>query len=251
MSAAVHLRHVTKRFGRSQANDNSRISGRANYLAPLASLTAVEDITLSVESGEMFVLGGASKSGKSTLIYLLAGRLLPDYGEVRVLGLDPARQSPAIQRLVNRISGEASFFPRRSALENLAFYVGGSGRAQTEETLLGLGLEPWELAEPVSHLPRSRQQLIFLAHTLLPLPRLLLLDEPLRYLEAAQKAQVLGYLDDLRQTRGVTIVIATRHPEELSGFSHRTAMLSNGRLVSLHPAMPEMSPVYLDSALLP
>ncbi len=240
MSAAVILRHVTKHFGRSlgpntfnQSPTSGRMLGRAGYLAPLASLTAVEDISFSVEDGEMFILAGASKSGKSTLVCLLAGRMRPDLGELRVMGRDPARQGMGVQRLVNRTSGEASFFPRRSALENLAFYNHGQ-ESPAAEALIGLGLQDWELTQPLSMLPRNRQQLVFLAQAVLPLPRLLLLDEPLRYLDAAEKNQALVYLNGLRAAHGLTMMVATRHPEEVVIPADHTVWLANGRLVSVY-----------------
>ena len=80
---------------------------------------AVDDVSLRVVRGEIYGLLGANGSGKSTLIRMFSTLLTPDAGQVRVFGLDIQRDEDAVKRLINRVSVEASFFKKLSAMENL------------------------------------------------------------------------------------------------------------------------------------
>src|SRR5438105_5025699 len=84
-----------------------------------AHLLAVDDVSLRVERGEIYSLLGANGSGKSTLIRVFSTLLTADAGEVRIFGLDIRRDELAVKRLINRVSVEASFFKKLSAMENL------------------------------------------------------------------------------------------------------------------------------------
>jgi len=82
---------------------------------------AVDGVSLRVVRGEIYGLLGANGSGKSTLIRMFSTLLTPDAGEVRVFGLDIREEEDAVKRLINRVSVEASFFKKLSAMENLVY----------------------------------------------------------------------------------------------------------------------------------
>ena len=84
-------------------------------------VTALRGISFDVERGECVAILGPNGSGKSTLVRLLATLLLPDGGSARVFGHDAFRETRAVRRLVNRVSVEASFFKKMSAVENLSY----------------------------------------------------------------------------------------------------------------------------------
>src|SRR5438094_4459722 len=85
------------------------------------SVRAVDDVSLEVWRGEIYGLLGANGSGKSTLIRLFSTLLTPDAGQVRVFGRDIGRDELAVKRMINRVSVEASFFKKLSAMENLVY----------------------------------------------------------------------------------------------------------------------------------
>ena len=85
------------------------------------TVRAVDSVSLSVWRGEIYGLLGANGSGKSTLIRLFSTLLTPDTGDVRVFGMDIDRDELAVKRLINRVSVEASFFKKLSAMENLIY----------------------------------------------------------------------------------------------------------------------------------
>jgi ABC-2 type transport system ATP-binding protein len=107
---------------------------------------AVDHISLSVRRGEIFGLLGANGSGKSTLIRLISTLLIPDSGEIRVFGYDVQREERTVRRLINRVSVEASFFKKLSALENLMYAArlydlpGSYARQRSITILRSLGL---------------------------------------------------------------------------------------------------------------
>src|SRR5437870_6874066 len=96
---------------------------RPTRVVPGGGMTvrAVDAVSLSVWRGEIYGLLGANGSGKSTLIRLFSTLLTPDAGEVRVFGRDIARDELAVKRMINRVSVEASFFKKLSAMENLVY----------------------------------------------------------------------------------------------------------------------------------
>ena len=125
---------------------------------------AVDSVSLSVWRGEIYCLLGANGSGKSTLIRLFSTLLTPDAGSVRVFGLDIDRDELAVKRLINRVSVEASFFKKLSAMEKLV-YAGrlygvsaGETRPKVVAILRRLGIEDARMKEPLEKLSRDMQQ---------------------------------------------------------------------------------------------
>src|SRR5436853_37862 len=137
--------------------------------AGATAVRAVDDVSLCVQRGEIYGLLGANGSGKSTLIRVFSTLLTADAGEVRVFGLDVRRDEIAVKRLINRVSVEASFFKKLSAMENLV-YAGrlyGVGpdesRAKIVSVLSRLGVDEKRLGGPLEKLSRGMQQKVAIA----------------------------------------------------------------------------------------
>src|SRR6478609_8560481 len=110
---AVEVRHLTKTFRRRDR--------RAGRFARRRPMPALRDVSFSIERGECVAILGQNGSGKSTLVRVLSTLLLHDGGSARVFGHDVFREPRAVQRLVNRVSVEASFFKKMSSTENLSY----------------------------------------------------------------------------------------------------------------------------------
>src|SRR2546430_17625570 len=128
-----------------------------------AHLLAVDDVSLRVERGEIYGLLGANGSGKSTLIRVFSTLLTADAGEVRIFGLDIRRDELAVKRLINRVSVEASFFKKLSAMEN-PVYAGRlfgvrpeASRPPIRASLRRLGIDAGRVHEPLEKLSRGMQ----------------------------------------------------------------------------------------------
>src|SRR5437762_10032780 len=199
---------------------------------------AVEGVSLSVWRGEIYGLLGANGSGKSTLIRLFWRLLPPDAGEVRVFGLDIDRDELAVKRLINRVSVEASFFKKLSAMENLV-YAGRLYGVSPEESrpkivsiLRRLGIEDARMTEPLEKLSRGMQQKVAIARAFLSAPMLLLLDEPTTGLDIRSKREVQTFVRDLRDEHDATILLTTHDLDEAARLADRIGILHQGRLVA-------------------
>ncbi|HEX7974161.1 MAG TPA: ABC transporter ATP-binding protein, partial [Anaerolineales bacterium] len=185
---------------------------------------------------------GPEVSGKSTLIRLLAALLFPDSGEIRVFDYDVRRQTAQVQRQVNPVSVEASFFQNYSPLENLvrgANLVGIDGREarrQALDMLARLGFKAPEINRPMASLPRLLLQKATIARALLSPAALLLLDEPTAGLDPHSKSLVYALLRERRSQHGTTILLTTQDRPEAAELCDRAAILDRGRLTA--PAVP-------------
>src|ERR671935_652816 len=111
---AVEVHNLRKEFLRRDAI-RTRMRRRRKRVA------ALEGVTFTMERGECLAILGQNGSGKSTLVRVLSTLLLPDGGKATIFGHDVVKESRAVQRLVNRVSVEASFFKKMSSEENLAY----------------------------------------------------------------------------------------------------------------------------------
>lgn len=204
-------------------------------LAPI--VVAVDHISFTVEQGEIFGVLGSSGSGKSTLIRLLATLLIPDSGDLRVFDYDVVRQPDQVQRLINRVSVEASFFKKRSPVENLIYSArlngttGQKARVQAERILIQLGVQQGAIHKPMDTLPRNMYQKVAISRALLSGQRLLLLDEPTSSLDLAGKLAVWSALRQLRDTYGTTILLTTRELQEAERLCDRFVTMHQGKII--------------------
>ena len=180
---------------------------------------------------------GQNGSGKSTLVRLLATLLLHDGGAARVFGRDVFREQRAVQRLVNRVSVEASFFKKMSATENLSyaarFYgmTGAETKPKIPEILGRVGFPEDRRHDSMEHLSRGMQQKVALARALLTAPVLLLLDEPTTGLDPQARHAVWDRLYRLKQ-QGVTQVLTTHYMDEAEQLCDRLVVMDNGKIVA-------------------
>jgi ABC-2 type transport system ATP-binding protein len=199
---------------------------------------AVDAVSMRVARGEIYGLLGANGSGKSTLIRMFSTLLTPDAGEVRIFGLDIRADEDAVKRLINRVSVEASFFKKLSAMENLV-YAGrlygvapDESRAKAMSILRRLGVDMDRVNEPLEKLSRGMQQKVAIARAFLTAPTLLLLDEPTTGLDIRSKREVQTFVRDLRDEHDATIVLTTHDLDEAERLSDRIGILHDGRLVA-------------------
>ncbi|HJW89783.1 MAG TPA: ABC transporter ATP-binding protein [Anaerolineales bacterium] len=240
MSEAVSVREAYKKFGKSQAGLWKQwVARRENGNGRKPAVVAVDRVTFSVNTGEIFGVLGPNGSGKSTLIRLIATLLLPDSGEIQVFGYDVVRQSMQVQRLINRVSVEASFFKKLSPMENLLYGArlygleGRDTRRKVLEILERLGLEKRSIYQPMEEMSRGMQQKVAIARALLSRPRLLLLDEPTTGLDPRSKREVQAIVQELNKDNGTTILLTTHDMLEADNLCHRTAIIDGGKIVAL------------------
>jgi ABC-2 type transport system ATP-binding protein len=232
---AVEVQNLRKEFFR---RDASRTRGRKRR----RRVAALEGVTFTMERGECVAILGQNGSGKSTLVRLLSTLLLPDGGGATVFGHDVVKDSRRVQRLVNRVSVEASFFKKMSSEENLAYAARFYGmppsetKKQIPAILSRVGFPPDRKHEGMEHLSRGMQQKVALARALLTAPVLLLLDEPTTGLDPRSKLEVQDFIREVRTTHDATILLCTHDLNEAEILAERVGILDRGQLIALAPA---------------
>jgi ABC-2 type transport system ATP-binding protein len=203
---------------------------------------ALRGVTFAVRRGECVAILGPNGSGKSTLVRLLSTLLLPDGGSARVFGRDAFSETRAVRRLVNRVSVEASFFKKMSAVENLSYAArfyglrAGETRHRIPEILSRVGFPEDRRDEPMENLSRGMQQKVALARALLTAPILLLLDEPTTGLDPRSKQQVQQFIREVRAEHDATVLLCTHDLAEAESLADRVGILDGGELLCLESA---------------
>ncbi len=219
---ALLVENVTKRF----------VVGRKRK-----PVTAIANVSLRLERGDIVGILGANGSGKSTLIRLVSGLLTLDEGRVSVFGHDIERDEMAVKRLINRVSVDAAFFKKLSPMENLLFaarlYGLDAARARKSaiEILGRLGIGEKRVGRPIEQMSRGMQQKVAIARALLTSPSLLLLDEPTTGLDPRSKLEVQTFIEELRTTHDASIVLTTHDLAEAERLCDSILVLAGGRTV--------------------
>src|SRR5829696_223244 len=232
---AVEVNNLRKEFFRRDAT-RTRLRKRRRRVA------ALEGVTFTIDRGECVAILGQNGSGKSTLVRLVSTLLLPDGGTAEIFGHDVVREYRAVQRLVNRVSVEASFFKKMSSEENLAYaarFYGMTPRQTKDkipEILGRVGFPVKRRREAMENLSRGMQQKVALARALLTSPVMLFLDEPTTGLDPRSKLEVQDFIREIRQTHDATILLCTHDMREAEVLAERVGILDRGELIALAPA---------------
>jgi ABC-2 type transport system ATP-binding protein len=239
---AVEVDNLRKEFLRRDAT-------RSGLRRKRKRVPALEGVSFAIERGECVAILGQNGSGKSTLVRLLSTLLLNDGGSARIFGHDVFSEQRVVQRLVNRVSVEASFFKKMSSEENLAYAARFYGMApkETKEEIIRIlrrvGFPTDRKHEGMEHLSRGMQQKVALARALLTSPVVLLLDEPTTGLDPRSKLEVQDFIREIRATHDATILLCTHDLQEAEVLSDRVGILDRGRLVALAP-VTELKEIY-------
>jgi ABC-2 type transport system ATP-binding protein len=197
---------------------------------------AVDDLRLTVRSGEFYALLGPNGAGKTTTLRMVAGLLKPDGGSISIFGIDALARPLEAKALVAWVPDEPLLYDRLTPLEYLEFVAGLWGvpadaageRAESLLRLLGLWDERGQRCEGFS---RGMKQKAALAGALIHEPRLLILDEPLTGLDAAAARHVKDVLL-ARVKAGATVILTTHILEVAERLADRIGIIQHGRLVA-------------------
>ncbi len=200
---------------------------------------ALDSVSLEVGKGEVVGILGPNGSGKSTLVRVISTLVVPDAGSVEVFGVDAVRQPKKVQRSMNRVSVEASFFKKMSAMENLLYgaklygVTTGEARPKIKEIFENIGFAHKRATEPMEHLSRGMQQKIALARALLTSPVLMLLDEPTTGLDPRSKKDVQVFIQRIKQEHDSSILLCTHDMGEAEELCDRVGIMVDGKILAL------------------
>ncbi len=217
---------------------------------------ALDDASFCAAAGEVHALVGENGAGKSTMIKVLAGVILPDEGEVRIGGEDVRLRSPehALRRGVATVFQELTLLPRMTVAENLLLghEPRGLGRiirrrelpARAIALLAEHGIESVDAGELVENLPLAQQQLVEIVGAMQRKPSVLILDEPT---SALARREVDWLFDAVRRLRdqGTCVVFTTHRWSEVTELADRITVFRNGTDVGTHKQLSEEEAVKL------
>ena len=193
-------------------------------------VTAVQNVSLSIQKGEMFALVGPDGAGKTTTIRMLCGITLPTLGEIRVLGFNVLTQTEEVKKRIGYLSQKFSLYGDLTVDENIEFFAEIHGvfkyKERRNELLEFTRLTPFRtrLADKLSG---GMKQKLALACTLVHTPEIILLDEPTTGVDPVSRRDFWKALSSLLKT-GITIVMTTPYLDEAEPCS-RVMLMSEGK----------------------
>jgi sulfate transport system ATP-binding protein len=201
------------------------------------NLWVVDQVSLEIKEGELFVLLGSSGSGKSTILRLIAGLSQPTSGRILLGGRDVTHLTPQ-ERGTGFVFQNYSIFRHMSVAENIEFGLKirkvskAERRRRTDELLELVGLAG--LGRRYAHqLSGGQQQRVALARALVYEPDVLLLDEPFGALDVKIRSQLRRSLKEIQRRLGVTAILVTHDQEEAFELADRIGVLERGRLLEV------------------
>ena len=226
MEIAIETEGLTKHFARPRG---------LWRLARRPAVTAVEDVDLQVEQGEIFGLLGPNGAGKTTLVKMLCTLILPTGGSASVAG-HPLDDGAAIRAAVGLVVGdERSFFWRLTGRQNLAFfaamhhYRGPAAGERVQAVLESVNMHE-RADDRFANYSSGMKQRMAIARSLLHAPHILFLDEPSRSLDPVATNRLHELLLELVAQRGVTIFLITHDLMEAEKLCERVAVMHRGRI---------------------
>jgi ABC-2 type transport system ATP-binding protein len=211
MSAVIETDRLTKRYGEARG---------------------IEEVSMTVETGEVFGFLGPNGAGKTTTIRTLLDLMHPTSGSARLFGLDSRRESLTIRSRLGNLPGDFSYDPRLTGQELVSFLaeirgVHGLGRAPELADRFQADLE-----RPLGELSRGGRQKIGLVQAFFHNPELLILDEPTGGLDPLMQEEFLELVREERE-QGTSIFLSSHELDEVQRVCDRVGIIRDGRLVAV------------------
>jgi ABC-2 type transport system ATP-binding protein len=208
---------------------SSQVCIQAQYVTKSYGKTvALNNVSFSIPCGERYALLGPNGAGKSTTLRLLVGLLKPDSGLVKIGGYDPS--SAEAKRVLGYLPEDATPYRTLSVRENLEYIAALRGVKDAADAAVkfeaDLGLAEYEKAK-VGKLSRGNLQKLSIAMALIHKPRIVLLDEPLNYLDIPTQERVFKMLTSLDSTQ----IVSTHIMSIATRLTDRVIMLARGMVV--------------------
>ncbi len=209
----IEIQHLSKKFG---------------------DFTAVDDLSLTIKTGEFFGLLGPNGAGKTTTISMISTVLIPNSGQVLVDGAPLTRKASAMKRKISVITQEYSLRMDMTCDEimeyqgRLYYMPIKEIRKKTDELFDFVGLTEYR-KRTVRNLSGGWKRRLMICRALMTEPSIILLDEPTAGMDAIARRQTWGILKEL-QKRDITIILTTHYMEEAEALCDRVALLDSGKL---------------------
>jgi ABC-2 type transport system ATP-binding protein len=202
------------------------------------SLTAVDRLSITVESGEIFGLLGPNGAGKTTTISMLCTILKPTSGTAKVNGFDIVKEATQVRKSIGIVFQDPSVDDRLTGRENLYMHANLYGvPASEQKSRIENVLKLVELEDRANDLLRTysggMRRRLELARGLIHYPKVLFLDEPTLGLDPQTRDHVWRYIRELKETHDITVVLTTHYMDEADRLCDRIAIMDYGKIVVL------------------
>lgn len=217
MGAIIEIDHLSKQYG--------------------SGTKALDDVSLTIDEGEIIALLGPNGAGKTTMISIICGLVVPTGGAVRVGGHDIRTDWRAARKLIGLVPQEIALEPFEKVINCVRFTRGLYGMppddAYIERILRALAL--WDKRDAATReLSGGMKRRVLIAKALSHQPKVLFLDEPTAGVDVALRREMWQVVGDLRR-EGVTIILTTHYLEEAEEMADRVGVIAKGRLLLVRP----------------
>jgi ABC-2 type transport system ATP-binding protein len=208
-----------------------------NICKSFGSLKAVDDVSLEVESGEVFGLLGPNGAGKSTLISIITTLLQQDSGQIIINGKNLKNNQMEIKKILGLVPQEIALYPTLTAKENLFFWgrmygiTGSLLKERTDEALDIAGLKDRQ-KERIDTFSGGMKRRINIAVALLHRPKILIMDEPTVGIDPQSRNHILETVVKLNK-EGMTVIYTSHYMEEVEFLCSRVAIMDHGKVIAL------------------
>ncbi len=233
----IELRHISKSFKVARRASGLASAFKALFSREYATVQALDDISFTIQPGEIVGYIGPNGAGKSTTIKIMCGILVPDSGECRIMGCTPWQDRASYVRHIGVLFGQRTQLwwdvPVMDSFEMLRDIYRVPRQEyrrsleQLTETLELDGL----LRTPVRQLSLGQRMRCEIAASLLHNPDILFLDEPTIGLDAMSKQAVRQFIRTINRERGVTVILTTHDMQDIEALADRIIMIGKGRLL--------------------
>lgn len=213
---AIEINNLTKKFG---------------------DFTAVDNLSLEVDEGEIFGFLGPNGAGKSTTIRMLCTLSQPTSGSAKVAGYDLIKESSKVRRNIGLVAEKMIMYDRLTAAENLRFFgkLYAMPKQKLEERIKELlelvNMQEWKNTQ-ISKFSTGMKQRINVIRALLPEPEILFMDEPTLGLDPQTTFSIRDITREINQ-EGVTVILTTHAMTEAEALSDRVAIIDQGKIAAL------------------
>jgi len=207
-----------------------------NLTKKFGDFTAVDNISFSIQKGEIFAFLGPNGAGKSTTIKCLTTLLKPTSGKIKINGYDPQREKNEARKSFGIVFQDPSLDDELTAYENMEFHgvlynVPKKIRQERIESLLKF-VELWSRRDEfVKNFSGGMKRRLEAARGLIHHPKLLFLDEPTLGLDPQTRNHIWNYIKDLNQKEGMTIFFTTHYMTEAESVAQKVAIIDHGKII--------------------
>ena len=202
------------------------------------NMTAVDDVNLTVEQGEIFGLLGPNGAGKSTFISMLCTILKPTSGTARVEGYDIVNQASDVRRSIGIVFQDPSIDDKLTGMENMELHADlYDVPRDVMQSRIDEVLKLVELEDRASHFVNTysggMRRRLEIARSLIHYPKVLFLDEPTVGLDPQSRDHIWNYIKDLKERENITIKLTTHYMEEADKLCDRIAIIDKSKIITL------------------